>query len=40
MESNQIDMDEEKKNITIGVRQICRNLPILIRQIEIKKKEH
>jgi len=38
MESNQIDMDEEKKNITIGVRQICRNLPILIRQIEIKKK--
>lgn len=38
MESNQIDMDEEKKNIVIGVRQICRNLPTLMRQIEIKKK--
>lgn len=38
MESNQIDFDEEKKNITLGVRQICRNLPTLIRQIEIKKK--
>lgn len=38
MESNQIDYDEEKKNITLSVRQICRNLPTLIRQIEIKKK--
>lgn len=38
MESNKIDFDEEKKNITLGVRQICRNLPTLIRQIEIKKK--
>lgn len=38
MESNQIDFDEEKKNIVIGVRQICRNLPTLIRQIEIQKK--
>lgn len=38
MESDQISMDEEKKNIVIGVRQICRNLPTLISQINIKKK--
>lgn len=38
MESNKIDFAEEKKNITISVRQLCRNLPTLIRQIEIKKK--
>lgn len=38
MESDQIGMDEEKKNITLEVRQICRNLPVLIRQIEIKRK--
>jgi len=38
MESNEIDFEEEKKNITIEVRQICRNLPTLVRQIEIKKK--
>lgn len=37
MESNEIDFEEEKKTIIIGVRQICRNLPTLIRQIEIKK---
>lgn len=38
MESNKVDFEEEKKNITLEVRQICRNLPTLIRQIEIKKK--
>lgn len=38
MESDEISFAEEKKNITISVRQICRNLPVLIRQIEIKKK--
>lgn len=38
MESNQIDFDEQKKNITLEVRQICRNLPTLVRQIGIKKK--
>lgn len=38
MEADQIDFTEEKKNITLSVRQICRNLPTLIRQIEIKKK--
>lgn len=38
MESNQIDFEEQKKDITLSVRQICRNLPTLIRQIEIKKK--
>ena len=38
MESDQINLDEEKKNITLEVRQICRNLPTLIRQIEIKQK--
>ena len=37
MESDQINLDEEKKNITLEVRQICRNLPTLIRQIEIKR---
>lgn len=38
LESNQISFDEEKKNITIDVRQICRNLPTLISQVNIKKK--
>lgn len=38
IESNTIDFEEEKKSIVINVRQICRNLPILINQIEIKKK--
>lgn len=38
MESNQIDLDEQKKNITLEVRQISRNLPTLVRQIDIKKK--
>ena len=38
MESDQINLDEEKKSITLEVRQICRNLPTLIRQIEIKQK--
>ena len=38
MDSDQISFDEEKKTITLDVRQICRNLPTLIRQIEIKKK--
>ena len=38
MGSNQIDFDEQKKNITLEVRQICRNLPTLVRQIDIKKK--
>lgn len=37
-ESNIISMDEEKKSIVIDVRQICRNLPTLISQINIKKK--
>lgn len=38
MESNQVDFEEEKKNITLDVRQICRNMPTLVRQIEIKRK--
>ena len=38
MESNKISFNEEKKDITLSVRQLCRNLPTLIRQIEIKKK--
>jgi len=38
MESNEIDFTEEKKDITINVIQICRNIPTLLRQIEIKKK--
>lgn len=38
LESSQINLTEEKKSIIIDVRQICRNLPVLISQIEIKKK--
>lgn len=38
MESDEIDLEEQKKQITLDVRQICRNLPTLVRQIEIKKK--
>lgn len=38
IESNKINLEEEKKTIMINVRQICRNLPILISQIDIKKK--
>lgn len=38
MESNDIDLEEQKKEITISIRQICRNLPTLIQQINIKKK--
>lgn len=37
-ESNQISFDEQKKEITLDVRSICRNLPNLLNQIEIKKK--
>lgn len=37
-ESNQISFDEEKKQIILGVRSICRNLPTLLSQISIKKK--
>ena len=35
MESDEISLEEQKKEIVIAVRQICRNLPTLIRQIEI-----
>lgn len=38
MESDDVDFAEQKKEITVNIRQICRNLPTLIRQIEIKKK--
>lgn len=38
MESDEVDMSEQKKEITINIRQICRNLPTLINQINIKKK--
>lgn len=38
MESDDVDFSEQKKEITVNIRQICRNLPTLIRQIEIKKK--
>lgn len=37
-ESNQISFDEEKKQIILSVRSICRNLPTLLSQINIKKK--
>lgn len=38
MESDEVDLNEQKKEIVINIRQICRNLPTLIRQIDIKKK--
>lgn len=37
-ESNQISFEEEKKQIILDVRSICRNLPTLLSQIEIRKK--
>ena len=38
MESDEISFEEEKKTITIDVRQLCRNIPTLLDQIEIKKR--
>lgn len=38
MESDEISFDEEKKTIMIDVRQLCRNIPTLLDQIEIKKR--
>lgn len=38
MQSDDISLVEQKKDITINIRQICRNLPTLINQINIKKK--
>lgn len=38
MESDEVDFAEQKKEIIINIRQICRNLPTLINQINIKKK--
>jgi len=37
-ESEKINIKEEKKDIILGVRKICRNLPNLEREIEIKQK--
>lgn len=38
LESTKIDITELDKEITINVRQICRNLPTLVSQINIKRK--
>lgn len=38
MKSTQISFEEEKKNIALAIRQICRNLPILEKQVDIAKK--
>lgn len=38
LESDEVDLDEQKKEIIVSIRQICRNLPTLISQINIKKK--
>ena len=40
MESDEISLEEQKKEIVIDVRQICRNLPTLIRQIEINLEKY
>ena len=37
MESDEISLEEQKKEIVIDVRQICRNLPTLIRQNQKEK---
>ncbi len=37
-ESDEVALSEQKKEIVISIRQVCRNLPTLINQIEIKKK--
>ncbi len=37
-ESHEIDFEEEKKSIIIEVRQLCRNIPTLLDQIEIQRK--
>lgn len=36
-ESDRIDLEEEKKAIILDIREICYNLPVLLRQINIKK---
>ena len=38
MRSDEVELEEQKKEIVINIRQICRNLPTLINQIAIKKK--
>lgn len=38
MQSDEVELEEQKKEIVINIRQICRNLPTLINQIAIKKK--
>lgn len=38
MESDEVDLEEQRKEITINIRQVCRNLPTLINQINIRKK--
>lgn len=37
MENDELDLEEEKKSIRADIRDICRNLPVLLRQIEIRK---
>jgi len=38
MESDEVALEEQKKEIIVNIRQICRNLPTLVSQINIKKK--
>ena len=37
-ENNEIDLDEFKKSVALDIRQICRELPKLSKQIEIARK--
>ena len=37
-ESKEIAYEEEKKGIVLDIRKICRNLPILLSQIEIRRR--
>ncbi|MDR0981905.1 MAG: TolC family protein [Culturomica sp.] len=37
-ESDEVNLEEQKKEIVVGIRQICRNIPVLINQVNIQKK--
>lgn len=37
MEADELSLEEEKKTIITDIREICRNLPVLLRQTEIRK---
>ena len=38
MQSDKINLEEEKKSIVLNIRQLCRNLPVLEKQLRIAQK--